>query len=259
LQKFLGMKQLMHKNTAASAQKKQVADKQAAKDSASREKIAERNRKAAEAKKVKDEAKKKAMEERILAGLEGEPEEDKKADEEAAGEEEEVAEEDKDEALEFPQVMDEFSDEDWMLAQLRVEMHLMLHAFRKDVNDEERSAFPAIHFGHYYHVYTGKDFNVVLKMFNAGDLENLTKLVPEVCKHTKDIMIDQFALQSHDGPLLKDYDLIVPALEEELDIQELIALTDVSRQIRSDRLDAGDERSALQFKYKPYNPPKQPH
>lgn len=44
---------------------------------------------------------------------------------------------------------------------------------------------------------------VVLGMYNCKDFEALTKLVPEVCKHTSDLMIDQFALKPTEGPAIR--------------------------------------------------------
>lgn len=84
----------------------------------------------------------------------------------------------------------------------------VLHAFKQDVDDPERPAFPVVHFGHYYQAYTGKNFDNTLKAFACSTFEELTRLVPEICRHTHNV--DEFALRKSDA-LLRDFDLVWPA------------------------------------------------
>ncbi|CAD7931574.1 unnamed protein product [Amoebophrya sp. A25] len=148
--------------------------------------------------------------------------------------------------------MEEFAEEDWMLALLRCELHTLVHAFRKDVNDPERTSFPAIHFGHYYQLYTGKNFGGTLQNFNCKTLEELTRLVPDMCQHT--VEMDDFALRREKTALLQDYDLVLPAHDDaDMEVCKFIQDTEDARQMRTDRLDAGDENAALTFTYKGAN------
>merc|ERR1719277_262435 len=46
-----------------------------------------------------------------------------------------------------------FKYEDWMLLSWRLELHLLTHAFVKDVNDADRPGIPEEHLQHYFKVY----------------------------------------------------------------------------------------------------------
>merc|ERR1712113_1101477 len=49
-----------------------------------------------------------------------------------------------------------FSQEDWAMMSLRHELHLLTHAFRKDVNDDERVGIHLDHIAFYYNKYYRK-------------------------------------------------------------------------------------------------------
>merc|ERR1712039_1152625 len=51
-----------------------------------------------------------------------------------------------------------FVYEDWTLLSLRYELHLLVHAFRHDVNDTDRQSFHESHLAYYYEKYFGKSF-----------------------------------------------------------------------------------------------------
>lgn len=225
--KFQKLKQFQHKSTAESARKQYEKELEAKKT----EKAAK-----AKAKKLAEE---KALEE---AGLE------KKEGEEEKEESPVVEDNNDDDAAEpLPDVLEEFSEEDWMLAQLRAEIHTVIHAFKKDVHDEERLSFPAVHFGFYFQLYTGKNFGNTLQMFSCKNLEELTRLVPDICKHTS--VMDEFELRKHKECLIADYDLVLPAFPIDSEMSVFVAETEAQRSLRTDRLDAGDENAALNFSY----------
>jgi len=232
---FTKLKKFQHKSTAAAAKaefEKEQEAKKAIKAAAKAKKEAEK----------KEAAEKKAAEQKE-AGIEG--------DEDAEKQEEEAPEEEEEEEVEEPPaVMEDFAEEDWMLAQLRAELHTVLWAFHVDVNDEERISFPAIHFPFYYQLYTGKNFSTTLSNFNCKTLEELTRLAPEICKHTA--CMDEFALRKEKKALISEYDLVLPELAKDVDVSQFVALTDEARQNRTDRLDAGDENAALTFVWKPH-------
>lgn len=239
MNKFNKMKMFQQKHTAEAARKKHAVEK-AKRDEEKSKKKAKAEEEKAKLEKEKAEKAEKA---------EGEDAEDAEGKKEAEVEEEEpVVEEEEEISEEIPPIMDEFSDEDWMLAVLRAEMHSILHAFKNDVNDEERISFPAIHFAYYYQLYTGKVMSMTLQAFNCKTLEELTRLVPEICKHTADL--DEFSLRKKTDPLVADYDLVIPAMPQDIEVSEFVALTEVARQNRTDRLDAGDENAALNFSHK---------
>eukprot|EP00397_Hematodinium_sp_SG-2012_P003043 GEMP01003051.1.p1 GENE.GEMP01003051.1~~GEMP01003051.1.p1 ORF type:complete len:1173 (+),score=378.10 GEMP01003051.1:92-3610(+) len=124
----------------------------------------------------------------------------------------------------------DFTDEDWMLAQLRVELHLLVHAFKEDVNDEERTTFPSMHLATYYKMYNYR--NLMMCNFECKSVAELCALVPDIAKEEGDLMV-----------ALREKDTSVTTLLED---------TEKIRQDRVDRIRAGDEGSALKFKaFKP--------
>merc|ERR1719203_809983 len=50
----------------------------------------------------------------------------------------------------------EFQAEDWALLSLRFELHMLVHAFRKDVDDPERLGIHLDHLAFYYNRYFKK-------------------------------------------------------------------------------------------------------
>jgi len=130
----------------------------------------------------------------------------------------------------------EFSDEDWMLADLRAEFLHILEAFKVDVNDETRPSFPPNLFALYYRLYLAekkKPFNPLA--FACPSMEALLK-----SKHLSDTIE------------LNERNLLVPKLEN-VTHDAIYELVKKQRKIRLLRVGAGDELSELQFSAK--NPP----
>merc|ERR1719145_247888 len=69
-----------------------------------------------------------------------------------------------------------FEYEDWMLLSVRYEIHLLLHSFKKDLDDADRPSFTEKDLGFYYNKYFKKSFS--FKSYNVekiGDLADLIK------------------------------------------------------------------------------------
>merc|ERR1719210_3244458 len=64
-----------------------------------------------------------------------------------------------------------FVYEDWTLLSLRYELHLLVYAFRHDVNDPDRPGFHEMHLPFYYSRYFGKPFSV--KYFGVQSISEL--------------------------------------------------------------------------------------
>ena len=62
-----------------------------------------------------------------------------------------------------------FVYEDWTLLSLRAELHLLLHHFKKDLDDPDRPSFVEAHLGYYYQKYFKKSWN-----FNQYGLAKFT-------------------------------------------------------------------------------------
>lgn len=117
--------------------------------------------------------------------------------------------------------------EDWTLLSLRLEVHLLLHAFRKDLDDPERATFHESHFGFYYTKYFHKTFT--LKAYGVESLDELMKLIKET------------ALVEEDSAMLKS------ELSEDSPLTNFVKLTEEHRRDRQRRVDAGDETAELKF------------
>mmetsp|Transcript_24482 Transcript_24482/g.61205 ORF Transcript_24482/g.61205 Transcript_24482/m.61205 type:complete len:878 (+) Transcript_24482:100-2733(+) len=122
--------------------------------------------------KAAKEAKKAAAAKKAAEKKEGDEKEEKKEDTEAMEVEEEEKEEEEEsidfEALDVFGVDDilnvgaetplfkEYQMEDWAMLSLRFELHILAHAFRKDVNDPERMGIHLDHLAFYYNRYFKK-------------------------------------------------------------------------------------------------------
>merc|ERR1719233_1939478 len=122
----------------------------------------------------------------------------------------------------------DFSEEDWILANTRAELHYLLHAFIEDVNDEGRPGFTPANLGFYYKLYTSRVFR--LEAFGCKKVEDFADLVNGVFKLDKGLML--------------------PLVAKDADPMTFTEQTDRARIERRDRLDAGDENAALPFKAK---------
>merc|ERR1712151_88365 len=65
----------------------------------------------------------------------------------------------------------------WTLLSLRFELHLLIHAFRKDLNDADRPSFREEHLAYYYDKYYKKSFT--LKNFGVDALADFLELLED--------------------------------------------------------------------------------
>eukprot|EP00397_Hematodinium_sp_SG-2012_P033352 GEMP01035621.1.p1 GENE.GEMP01035621.1~~GEMP01035621.1.p1 ORF type:complete len:611 (+),score=156.29 GEMP01035621.1:45-1877(+) len=122
-----------------------------------------------------------------------------------------------------------FMDEDYILLNLRAEVHYLLHAFKGDVEDETRSNVSSAHFCYYYKLYTGRSF--VFNAYGLGQVEDLLELVSDVMS-------------------INEKTMMFPVLEKDVAQTTFFELVEAARMDRQDRLDAGDENAALKFSAK---------
>jgi len=123
-----------------------------------------------------------------------------------------------------------FSFEDWALLSLRFELHLLVLAFRHDIDDPERLSFHASHLLFYYNKYYKRQCNT--KVFGCKDEAELLALVKDTIELPSNSILD--TQLSEDTP----HDLFV-------------RLTEEARRERQRRLDMGDESVALHFSQPP--------
>jgi len=123
-----------------------------------------------------------------------------------------------------------FGPEDWMLLGLRVELHLLSHAFVQDAADPDRSAVPVEHLGFYYQKYFKK--TLTASAFGLKTTEELLALV-------KDTII------VYKGGPLK---LIGSMLPDEMETYNaFVMLTEECRRIRIRKIALGDQSAKLKF------------
>merc|ERR1712060_267290 len=120
-----------------------------------------------------------------------------------------------------------FVYEDWALLSLRFELHLLVHAFRHDLNDPERPAFHENHLSFYCNKYYQKPLN--LKSYGVSKLAELFDMLPDTVKIS--------ALNS----------TIESQLPEDTPMENFVKLTEEHRRDRQRRADAGDESAVLKF------------
>ena len=121
-----------------------------------------------------------------------------------------------------------FEPADWALLQLRYEIYLLQEAFKKDVNDPDRSAIPEPHLSFYYNRYLKKQLNP-----GTFGLKNNTELLQMI----KDVVT-----------LSGDPAVLTSQLDGQLDSPEIfVKLTEEERRERKRRAEAGEETSALKY------------
>lgn len=118
-----------------------------------------------------------------------------------------------------------FTWEDWMLVGLRFELHLLLHAFRRDLDDPDRPTFSVNHLSFYYQKYYRKTLHI--KNFGMEDVEGLLALVKDT------VELKSSALEAQ--------------LSEDTPLENFVRLTEDERRDRNVRIDAGDEAASLNF------------
>merc|ERR1712190_443037 len=172
------------------------------------------------------------------------PEEEKKEKEEPAAQVvEEEKEEEEEEELDFEgldvfgvqDVSDvgqgtplykDFTQDDWVMASLRYELALLVHAFRKDVNDPERTGIHLEHLPFYYNRYYKKNF--IPKNFGKEKAEDVIALVV-------------------DTVFLRDNVLETLVAEEYEQLGIFVKLTEEARRNRMILVDSGDDSAKLQL------------
>lgn len=120
-----------------------------------------------------------------------------------------------------------FENEDWALVFARWELHLLATAFKKDVDDPDRTAIPEQHVSFYYNKYFKKHLS--LKTFGKDSLSEVVALIKE-----------SVSLEGEPAMLSSN-------LSEDVSVEHVMKLTEENRRERQRRIDAGDETARLIF------------
>mmetsp|Transcript_74141 Transcript_74141/g.206076 ORF Transcript_74141/g.206076 Transcript_74141/m.206076 type:complete len:881 (+) Transcript_74141:79-2721(+) len=121
----------------------------------------------------------------------------------------------------------EFAFEDWTMMSLRFELHLLVHAFRRDVNDPDRIGIHADHLTFYYNKYYKKQLSP--KFFGVDSIRELMELV-------------------RDSVVVARNNVAEAQLPDDLDSAGIfVMLTEEARRDRIRRIDLGDETARLKL------------
>lgn len=120
-----------------------------------------------------------------------------------------------------------FSWEDWMMLELRVQLHLLVHGYKHAMNDPQRVTFHESHTEYYYEVFYRRALRV--RHFGVTSLEDLLEMV-------KDTM-----------EVIPSKSLLDPQLSDDTPFENFVRLTEDARRLRFSKLDAGDASAQLRL------------
>mmetsp|Transcript_31905 Transcript_31905/g.94860 ORF Transcript_31905/g.94860 Transcript_31905/m.94860 type:complete len:882 (-) Transcript_31905:62-2707(-) len=119
-----------------------------------------------------------------------------------------------------------FSFEDWALLSLRFELHMLVHAFKHDCGDAERTGFNTEHLAFYYNKYYKKGMNP--KNYGVDTVENVLAMIKDTTVVCGKVIESQ--------------------VTDDLETNEVfVKLTEEARRERQRRIDSGDESAQLKF------------
>lgn len=107
------------------------------------------------------------------------------------------------------------------------ELHLLVHAFRKDLDDPDRPSFPAQHLQHYYSKYFSRSFSP--SVFSFDKMADFLEIIRMVITENEETT------------------LIVTELAEDTPPETFMKLAEDHRRDRSRRVDAGYETAMLKY------------
>eukprot|EP00929_Paragymnodinium_shiwhaense_P089618 TRINITY_DN4977_c0_g1_i13.p1 TRINITY_DN4977_c0_g1~~TRINITY_DN4977_c0_g1_i13.p1 ORF type:complete len:843 (+),score=339.05 TRINITY_DN4977_c0_g1_i13:81-2609(+) len=186
----------------------------------------------------KDPSKKKALIAKKKEALKGEDGEEKELPEIDLEELDVMAVEDVMDIGNAAPLFATFEYEDWQLLSARYELSLLLHSFKKDLNDPDRPSFPADHLSHYYNIYYRKQqpINEACGYKEVGAFVNLIK---------ENITVSATGILEVQMP-------------EDTPPSTFLKLVEDHRRDRERRVDAGDESALLKFTRRPTQPSSGP-
>lgn len=121
----------------------------------------------------------------------------------------------------------DFEHEDWVLMSLTFELHLMVHSFKQDCNDDERLGISLEHLGFYYQKYYGQFLDN--RTFGKDTIEDLVSLARDVVYVNKDEVLES----------MLDADIEYP--------QVFAKIAEEGRRHRALLVDVGEESAKLKI------------
>jgi hypothetical protein len=127
-----------------------------------------------------------------------------------------------------------FTFEDWALLCIRYEIHLLIHAYGRDVDGFLQPFLPQDQLSATYHTYFSKDLEVHAYGFKEFD-------------ELAEIIKDTVSIEGKHGHL-------TPRLGIDADVGHFIELVEAHRNERRRRIDAGDSSAVLNFQLRLMQP-----
>merc|ERR1712217_389768 len=124
-------------------------------------------------------------------------------------------------------LMRDFSQAEWAILNLRYELHLLAHSFRKDVNDPERAGIHLDHLDFYYNKYFRRQLNP--KRFGCTTLAEVVALARDTVFVTEGKILEA---------LLQ---------EDQESLQVFVKLVEEDRRDRNIRFDLGEPNARLKI------------
>jgi len=121
-----------------------------------------------------------------------------------------------------------FTPEDWMLAELRMQLHTLCHAFREDVEDKERIGFSLDFMSHYFRLYAPPGLTFHHTAYGCKSAAEVVELVK-----------DSFKVEDN---------LLMPVHGKEEEFDTFVNCCEEARVDRENLIGAGDEGAKLKFK-----------
>lgn len=121
----------------------------------------------------------------------------------------------------------DFTHEDWAMMQVRSDLYLLIKAFLKDTEDDERTGIPEAHIDFYYKKYFKRE--LAAKNFGLKEQKEVFALAKDCVK-------------------LTDAGLYEVSLDEETETLDVfVKFAEELRRERQRRIDAGDETARVKF------------
>eukprot|EP00928_Gymnodinium_smaydae_P008253 TRINITY_DN12_c0_g1_i2.p1 TRINITY_DN12_c0_g1~~TRINITY_DN12_c0_g1_i2.p1 ORF type:complete len:948 (-),score=297.23 TRINITY_DN12_c0_g1_i2:117-2960(-) len=121
----------------------------------------------------------------------------------------------------------DFENEDWALTTLRWQLYTLAEAYRRDVNDPDRTQIPLVHVPFYFSKYFKNQLNPSL--YGQDKLENLIGMVKDTMKVDGENLAAELSAEKAES------------------VDYFVKLAEENRRQRQRRLDAGDETARLKL------------
>lgn len=130
-----------------------------------------------------------------------------------------------------------FTWEDWMMLELRFQLHVLVHGYKHCMNDPGRVSFHESHTQFYFETFWGKELS--LRSYGVESIAELLRMVRDTIE------------------VLPNNSVLDPQLSDDTPLENFVRLTEDYRRDRLRKLDAGDQTAALRLQKPQPHAPRQ--